>query len=203
MADLRRREAEKAAVLYGCADLIWCGFPSPAIGIQPFVERLREIIRRERPSLVYAPFTFNHHPEHRSLGQAAVRATPVDVLLRFYGIQTPVTPAFANRIYEAEDLSEWTRRALEVYESQTFMRRSFDAALRLQRLEATLFGSVCREVQSFCEPNADCRTGLADVLAEASSQLNLRKPNRIYRMWRDYETIWAHARRLAIRHSYE
>jgi LmbE family N-acetylglucosaminyl deacetylase len=193
MAAARRREAEALLSHYRWHKLLWWGIMSPWLSIQGHVQRCAEIVAREGVGMIYAPFVYNHHPEHRLAGMLASASTPAEVPIRYYAVQTPLTPTFTTSLYASDTGWTYTKAALHMYTSQQFMARSFDAAIRVSRLEALLFRADGPYVQCFHDALGPNRHAIIVELATLAKDYPPVKPNRSIRLWRDYERAWERA----------
>jgi LmbE family N-acetylglucosaminyl deacetylase len=116
---IRKAEARCAAQILGVRTLAFLDAEDCRLRSDPLVAgRLREILERERPEIVYLPFFLEQHPDHRATTDVLLTATRGSALrfdCRGYEVGTPLFPNRLVRIDETIDLKE---RALSCYQSQ-------------------------------------------------------------------------------------
>ncbi|MFC5547913.1 PIG-L deacetylase family protein [Massilia aerilata] len=197
METAAHREKEALAVQASCGwnSCHWWGIPSPASDNEELRERFVKLLNEVKPDLIYAPFPYNHHPEHRLMARLVSELTPESVPVRFYPIQTPLTPVFTTAVYGNDELSRDTERVLKLYQSQRFMWRSFRAALYLQKLEGILYKKKV-PIISICEFERGKRTETVRGLLAAAENETPQKPNRTSTLARDYLLLYAQAKRV-------
>ena len=92
----REKEARKAAKILGLAQVDFLRQPDWFLGdhIEAAANSVVEILKREKPQIVYLPHVKEWHPDHQAclpIIQAALKAIgQVDVQLRCYEIWTPL-----------------------------------------------------------------------------------------------------------------
>lgn len=192
----RFNEAQVIQKAFGWQACHWWGIPCPATYSEDICVRLTNFIADINPDLIYAPFAYNHHPEHRLAATLVAEATRETVPIRWYAIQTPLTPIFTTAVYASSELTRQTKDALRIYQSQHYMWRSFYAALCLQQLEGLLYSQMT-PVTAICELPTERRAMLIRALATAAEAETPCKPNRSFRLWSDYLHLWAQATRVS------
>lgn len=91
--ELRLEEARKAAEVLGVRDRINLGLPDRGIDIsEPQIRAVTEIIRRTSPSVVFAPFWEDRHPDHVAASRLVEEAV-FNAKLRRYMPELPAVPA--------------------------------------------------------------------------------------------------------------
>jgi len=177
--------------------LFWWGEKSPISFTKGLATRYSDLVSSLHPTLVYAPFPYNHHPEHRTVALMVATGTPDNIPIRWYPVQIPLTPAFSGGIYVDSALAKLTKNLLSIYTSQQFMSRSFRATIYLQFLEGILYLNRKMPAQTYCEIPTKYRADLAMLLAKAAEQEMPVKPNVPTQLWRDYSRLWNQTRRVA------
>lgn len=131
-ADLRAREAERAAEILGVAARENLGLPDAGLVNSPETRaRLAVVIRRFRPRVVIAPAAYGRHPDHRVAAELVRDASfvaglakvepsvaphrPFKVLHTLTYREDPVKPTF---IVDISDVFERKLDAIRCYASQ-------------------------------------------------------------------------------------
>ena len=113
----RVAEAGMACHILGASEPIVLGYADGSVAehFSDLVVDLSEVLARERPQLVFAPWWLDDHPDHRAVAAAVVEADiPDDVMMWFGEIWTPLIP---NRIVDITETIELKRRALAAHET--------------------------------------------------------------------------------------
>jgi LmbE family N-acetylglucosaminyl deacetylase len=117
---IRRKRVAEAGVacqILGASEPVILGYADGSVAehFSNLVADLGEVIARERPQLVFAPWWLDDHPDHRAVAAAVIEADiPDDVLMWFGEIWTPLIP---NRIVNITETIELKRRALAAHET--------------------------------------------------------------------------------------
>ncbi len=119
IVSLRKAEARQAAQVLGIGALTFLDAEDTCLNSDPCTgTRLREILIRERPDIVYLPFFMDAHPDHRAantLLSAATQGTSLQFECRGYEIWTPL---FANSLVCIDKTINVKRQAMKCYSSQ-------------------------------------------------------------------------------------
>ena len=119
VVSVRKAEAHQAAQVLGIGALTFLDAEDSRLSSDTHVSvRLREILVREKPEIVYLPFFMEAHPDHRAANtvlSAATHGTSLQFECRGYEVWTPLFANCAVRIDETIDVK---RRALACYRSQ-------------------------------------------------------------------------------------
>jgi LmbE family N-acetylglucosaminyl deacetylase len=157
MAVVRRNEAEAASRALGVGRLEWLGLREGAWEAADLQERLRGLLQRHEPTIVYAPSRVDFHPEHLSVAHALARAleSPAAaegrrIRVRVYQVQVPLTRVLANVVADVSAVAAQSLAVLRAYESQT---GTVDGVHRCRRYAALAHG-VCGLVEEFWEVTA-------------------------------------------------
>jgi LmbE family N-acetylglucosaminyl deacetylase len=81
-------------------------------------EKLRDVLLRQRPEIVYLPFYLEEHPDHRAASRVlldAVAGTPLQFQCMGYEVWTPLFP---NCLVPIDATVEVKKQALQEYRSQ-------------------------------------------------------------------------------------
>ena len=136
MAVTRQQEAERAAAVLGVDHVEWCGFPEGAWTGEELADRLRQLMDRWAPEIVYAPSRVDFHPEHHrvahALAHALVAATRAGTnpSVRVFQVQVPLGASLVNRVVDIATVDATHRAALAAHVSQ---RGAVLRSLRLKR----------------------------------------------------------------------
>lgn len=141
MARTRRDEARAAAVALAVDQLEWLGLPEAAWRPEELTARLRELLDRLDPAVVYAPSRIDFHFEHEQVARAlaaALDGSRSSPAVRVYAVQVPLGPSLANLILPLTGVAGEVRAALLCYRSQvgTLLR-----CLRHRRYLGRLYGA--------------------------------------------------------------
>ena len=154
MALIRKDEAMEAGRRLGVTRLEWLGLPEGDWKTSELQLPLTNLLRRELPTILYAPSRIDFHPEHFAVAHALARAldaVSVKPCVRVYQVQVPLTPLLTNVVVDVADEVERSFAALEAYESQT---GSIECAYRRGRYGARLHRTV-GPVEEFWELTAE------------------------------------------------
>lgn len=115
----RKRVAEAGAAcrILGANDPLVLDYADGSVAehFTNLVVDLNEVIAREHPQMVFAPWWLDDHPDHRAVAAAVIESDiPDDVLMWFGEIWTPLIP---NRIVDITETIELKRRALAAHET--------------------------------------------------------------------------------------
>ena len=141
MARTRRGEIE-AAVAHLDAELEWLGMPEGEWGHTDLAKRLRRVLERERPEVIYGPSRIDFHPEHEKVARALASACAELVgdrrpEVRIYPVQVPLTPILANLIVPLAAVGSQLTLAFGAYRSQL---GSIERCLRQRRYAGRYYG---------------------------------------------------------------
>jgi LmbE family N-acetylglucosaminyl deacetylase len=116
---IRKAEAQQAAQVLGVRVLAFLDAEDSRLSSDALVGmRLREILVRERPDIVYLPFSMEAHPDHRAANtvlSSATLGTSLQFECRGYEVWTPLV---ANSLVRIDDTIAAKQQALQCYHSQ-------------------------------------------------------------------------------------
>jgi LmbE family N-acetylglucosaminyl deacetylase len=139
---VRKAEARCAAEILGVRAISFLDAEDSRLRYDVHVAgRLREILQRERPDIVYLPFFLEQHPDHRAANDvllAATRASALSFECRGYEVWTPLFPNCVIKIDETVDLK---RQAFGCYPSQLAVMDYLHSGLGLNAFRAMSLGS--------------------------------------------------------------
>jgi LmbE family N-acetylglucosaminyl deacetylase len=142
VVNVRKAEARRAAQVLGIPSLTFLDAEDTRLGRDKLVaDRLRDILERERPEIVYLPFLLEQHPDHRAANDVLLAATAGSALrfeCRAYEVWTPLFP---NCLVKIDDTIHLKRQALECYQSQIAQMDYLHACIGLNAYRAMGLGS--------------------------------------------------------------
>jgi LmbE family N-acetylglucosaminyl deacetylase len=176
VSDLRRREADAAAILMRAERFAWIGLPEGEWRVPQLQSALRTQIEEILPHVIYAPSRIDFHPEHfqvahalalalRDLDPASVAATRV----RVYQVQVPLGPPLVNLVADVSLVQHECERVLQAYTSQA---GSIRCSYR-QRRYGAVWHRITGTVEEFWE-----------LSAQEYSALHVEPPHRWRRAFR-------------------
>lgn len=84
-ADVRMKEQEKAAEMFGVAKLHWGGFMDTQLTVcRELIVRIESVIKESDPDLIFVNYPDDSHQDHRSLGESTVVAARYSKKVLFY-----------------------------------------------------------------------------------------------------------------------
>ncbi len=132
---VREAEAQKAAGILGAAGLEFLRLPDWGVGehVRAGASRLRPILTREAPQLIYLPHGREWHPDHQAAGpllRAALRRAAIRApAWRAYEIWTPLSQ------YDlVEDISGVMARKVRAIRAHRSQLQEFDYARAMRGL---------------------------------------------------------------------
>jgi LmbE family N-acetylglucosaminyl deacetylase len=142
IVSIRKAEARHAARILGVRAVTFLDAEDTQLRSDPHVApRLREILERDRPDIVYLPFILEQHPDHRAANDVLLAATRDSALhfeCRGYEVWTPLFPNCLVRIDETLHLKQ---EALNCYQSQLAVTDYLHNAIGLNAFRAMGLGS--------------------------------------------------------------
>jgi N-acetylglucosamine malate deacetylase 1 len=151
LADRRRSEAVSATQRLGVRELAFIdGLGNRLETDVAAATRLRELLRKAAPEVVYLPFALERHPDHRATADvlaAAVAGGGFDFECRAYEVWTPLVP---NRVVDIDLSVERKRAALRCYGSQLEHTDFLHAVIALNGYRSSIVpGGRCRYAEAF------------------------------------------------------
>jgi LmbE family N-acetylglucosaminyl deacetylase len=152
MSTIRKREAQRALAVLGIEKIEFLDAEDGHLGADARTSgRLRELLLRIRPQLLYLPFFLEQHSDHEAaspLLAEAVQGTDLEFRCLSYEVWTPLFPNCFVRIDATLDLK---RRALEQYRSQLADADYLHTSLGLSAYRSSAFlDRDCRFAEAFC-----------------------------------------------------
>jgi N-acetylglucosamine malate deacetylase 1 len=119
VVSIRKEEARRAAQVLGVGALTFLDGEDSRLSSDSHAGmRLREVLVREKPDIVYLPFFMDAHPDHRaanSVLSAATLGTSLQFECRGYEVWTPL---FANSLVCIDETIDAKWQAMRCYRSQ-------------------------------------------------------------------------------------
>jgi N-acetylglucosamine malate deacetylase 1 len=161
LVETRKREARLALQTLGVQDATFLDVEDGTLTSDPQVsKRVRGILERERPDLVYVPCFLEQHPDHYAASRILLEAT-MGGSLGFQCLAYEVwTPLFPNCVVRIDEVLEVKQRALAHYRSQLQDMDYAHSAIGLNAYRSAAFtGHRARFAEAFCSmPLAAYRT---------------------------------------------
>lgn len=151
LVNIRKQEAQRAGEILGVRRILFLDAEDTQLRADRFVAgKLRDVLERERPDIVYLPFFLERHEDHRAVNDvlmAATAGTTLDFECRGYEVWTPLFP---NCLVKIDQTIELKKRALACYRSQLAVVDYLHAGVGLNAYRSlALAGSGCRFVEAF------------------------------------------------------
>ena len=119
VVSIRKAEAYRAAQALGVSALTFLDAEDSHLSSDTNVGlRLRDVLLREKPDIVYLPFFMEAHPDHRAASTvlcSATLGTALQFECRGYEVWTPL---LANSLVRIDETIDTKRRAMQCYGSQ-------------------------------------------------------------------------------------
>lgn len=118
IGELRRKEAINVAKFLGIKNTIFLGLPDESIQEykKDLKERVKKIIKEIEPDLIFAPFPFDPHPDHKAVSDVALELMR-DIRgfkLAFYEIYNPIR---FNILVDISEVIDRKKEALFLYQN--------------------------------------------------------------------------------------
>jgi N-acetylglucosamine malate deacetylase 1 len=141
IVDVRKAEARCAAQILGIRTLIFLDAEDSRLRSDRLVaDRLREILERDLPDIVYLPFFLESHLDHRAANDvllAATRGSALRFECRGYEVWTPLFP---NCMISIDETIHLKRQALDCYQSQLAVTDYLHSSIGLNAYRAMGLG---------------------------------------------------------------
>jgi LmbE family N-acetylglucosaminyl deacetylase len=159
LVEVRKQEARRAGEILGVKHVLFLDAEDDRLCTDPRApRRLRDILEREPPRIVYLPFLLENHPDHAAASEVLIAAAgaAADFECRCYEVWTPLFP---NIVVEIDVTLELKRRALSCYESQLAIMDFAHTGIGLNAYRSSAIGcKTARFVEAFYAlPFADYR----------------------------------------------
>ncbi|MDR1695573.1 MAG: PIG-L family deacetylase [Endomicrobium sp.] len=119
----RRRESEAAASLLGSKRNHFLQFPLRSLdGNKKFEQTLQKLLYKVKPEIVFLPFWFDKHEDHRAVSKALIKIRKkikTGFMVYAYSVWAPLNP---NVIFDISAEWEIKKKAIECYRTQTASR---------------------------------------------------------------------------------
>jgi LmbE family N-acetylglucosaminyl deacetylase len=151
LIDLRKQEAQQAAVVLGVEDVSFLDAEDGRLRADSTAPaRLRSVLDRVRPQVLYLPFLLENHVDHcaaTGLLMAATAGTDQEFECRCYEVWTPLFP---NIVVEIDGVIELKKRALGCYRSQLAHMDYIHTGIALNAYRSSSVGcKTARFVEAF------------------------------------------------------
>jgi len=147
---IRKREAHEAMQVLGVRALNFLDAEDTRLASDTTVAaRLRAVLERVRPQIVYVPYFLDRHPDHRAANATLMNATRDSGLqfeCRGYEVWTPLVANCLVRIDETIHLKE---QAMRCYTSQLAVNDYLHSGIGLNAYRSMGSGMPARFVEAF------------------------------------------------------
>jgi LmbE family N-acetylglucosaminyl deacetylase len=152
IVDVRKDEARAALGEIGIRKIEFLDAADGSLGANPETAiRLRELLQRTQPEIVYLPHFFEQHEDHRAVSpllRQAVEGTRLEFQCHGFEVWTPLFP---NCFVQIDATVELKRRALSQYASQLAEAHYLHTSLGLSAFRSSaVLDENCRFVEAFC-----------------------------------------------------
>lgn len=155
--ELRRMESIKAAAILGYGTPVFWGLPDRGIEYgELLVKRILNAITSFDADLIYAPSIYEMHPDHRSLGMAAleaVRRKGCELNLAMYEVGVPMLRP--NLMLDISELQERKQQAMACFASQLSEQPYDQHITALNRFRTYTLGPSVTTAEAYFLVNAD------------------------------------------------
>ncbi len=151
LVEIRKQEAQRACDILGVRNIAFLDAEDGRLRSDSLVpERLRAILERERPHIVYLPFFLENHVDHCAASDVLIAASAgksQDFECRCYEVWTPLFP---NVVVEIDTTIELKKRALNCYTSQLACMDYVHTSIGLNAYRSSAVGGkTARFVEAF------------------------------------------------------
>jgi Uncharacterized proteins, LmbE homologs len=119
----RMKESEKAASIMGSKRNHFLQFPLRSLDSnKDFQENLIKLFKKTNPEIVFMPFWFDNHPDHRAVSKALIKIKKhikLNFMVYAYSVWAPLNP---NCIIDISDVWEEKKKTIECYKTQLASR---------------------------------------------------------------------------------
>jgi LmbE family N-acetylglucosaminyl deacetylase len=151
LVGIRKEEAQQAADVLGVKNISFLDAEDGRLRADSTAPaRLRSVLHRVRPQVLYLPFLLDNHVDHcaaTALLMAATAGTDQDFECRCYEVWTPLFP---NIVVEIDAVLELKKRALGCYRSQLAHMDYIHTGIALNAYRSSAIGcKTARFVEAF------------------------------------------------------
>jgi LmbE family N-acetylglucosaminyl deacetylase len=169
LSETRKSEARQAAQILGVKRIQFFDAPETLLDATPdLVKRVAEILRFEKPSVVYLPWILDGHCDHLATNRifrAALCQVPPElrhnIRCRGYEISSPL---FATNVADISDVIEIKRRAIESFPSQLLCADYVRETLSLNAYRSRHCSAGKGYAEAFFERPADLYCSILDAV---------------------------------------
>ena len=148
--ETREREAHEAASRIGARDTVFLRYCVESLGrARGFPDRLASVLEEKKPDIVFLPFWFDNHTDHRALNSALIEAGArrrFDFLVYAYPVWFPLHP---NVLADISGVWEQKKEIISCYRSQLATRDYISMSHSLGSYWASVKGRGLSIVESF------------------------------------------------------
>lgn len=144
----RMKEAEAAIAIMGIRKAHYLQYGIRSLnGNAKFEQNLGNILRKVKPDVVFLPFWFDNHQDHRAVSMALInikKKIRLNFMVYAYPVWSPLNP---NCLVDISDVWEQKKMAIECYKTQTVSRNYVKIAKGLN----SYWGEIKRPGMQYAE----------------------------------------------------
>jgi LmbE family N-acetylglucosaminyl deacetylase len=153
--ETRRHEAQEAVKVLGAEGATFLPYPVESLAEQKeFSRTIRELIRKNRPDIIFVPFFLDNHTDHRALNLAladAYRQKKFDAMIYAYPVWLPLYPTV---LMDVSAVWERKEQAIRCYRSQLATRDYVSMSASLAQYWAGVKGREIGKAESYFRATA-------------------------------------------------
>ncbi len=147
---IRKKESHNAQKVLGIKEAYYLNEPDGDIRIKrETIKNLQKIILNYKPELIYLPWYFDNHVDHRKFNEILFRVwkkTKINVKICAYEVWTPLIP---NIIVDISDQHEKKIQALKCYKTQVSQNNYIDKVNGLNIYRSMTHFNEAKYIEAF------------------------------------------------------
>jgi LmbE family N-acetylglucosaminyl deacetylase len=150
MDNERKKEAVAAATVLGVKNTVFLDYEIESLAHQKtLAERLLQVFTTTKPDIIFVPFWFDNHTDHRAVNDALITIAgeqKIDAMIYAYPVWFPLYP---NVLVDIGPVWESKKKAIECYPSQLATRDYVAMSRSLGQYWAKVKGRGLDVVETF------------------------------------------------------
>lgn len=151
----RMKESEKAASILGSKRNHFFQFPIRTLhGNKEFEENIIVLFEKTSPEVLFLPFWFDNHPDHRAVSRTLIKIRKkidLDFMVYAYSVWSPLNP---NCLIDISEEWEAKKKAIECYKTQLISRDYIKIAQGLNQYWAEIKSPGMQYAETFFRATA-------------------------------------------------